>query len=535
MTLTEQVPGSGRRTERTRPARSRWGAAGLGLLCGTLALAVADLVAGLLAPSASPVLAVGSAFIDRTPGWLKDAAIAWFGLHDKQVLLGGLGVVLSVLSALAGLLAARSVRLLVPAAAVLAAVAAAAALSRPGARFWWALPALIGVSIGAAGLVRLTRGWRARSNDLRGGDALDPAAGAATDQVPDRSRRGLLTGAGTVAGLAALSAAGGRALAARSGTGPSGIRLPLAATPAPAPVADLALPGLTPLVTANRDFYRIDTALSVPRVDADSWRLRVHGLVESEVELDLRELLDEQLVERWLTLTCVSNEVGGRLAGNARWLGYPLARLLERARPSAEADMVLSTSADGWTCSTPLAALTDGRDALLAVGMNGAPLPAEHGFPARLVVPGLYGYVSATKWVVDLEVTRFDRAQAYWTSRGYAAQAPVRTFSRIDVPKPFARVAAGRVAVAGTTWAQQRGIDAIQVRVDGGRWNEARLAAAISSDTWRQWSWQWDATPGQHTLEVAATDGAGAMQPGTRRTPRPDGATGWHSVVVQVT
>ena len=530
MTLTEQVPGSGRRTDGPRPAPRRWGAAGLGLLCGSLALAVADLVAGLLAPSASPVLAVGSAFIDRTPGWLKDAAIAWFGLHDKQVLLGCLAVLLAALSALAGLLAARSIRLLVPAAAVLAAVAAAAALSRPGARSWWALPTLIGVSLGAAGLAWLTRGWRARTNH-----ASDPDAGAPTDQVPDRSRRGLLAGAGTVAGMAALAAAGGRALAARSGTGPAGIRLPVPATPAPAPVAELALPGLTPLVTANRDFYRIDTALSVPRVDADSWRLRVHGLVEREVELDLRELLDQPLVERWLTLTCVSNEVGGRLAGNARWLGYPLARLLARARPSADADMVLSTSADGWTCSTPLAALTDGRDALLAVGMNGTPLPTEHGFPARLVVPGLYGYVSATKWVVDLEVTRFDRAQAYWTSRGYAAQAPVRTFSRIDVPKPFARVAAGRVAVAGITWAQQRGLDAIQVRVDGGRWNQARLAAAISSDTWRQWSWQWDATPGQHTLEVAATDGAGAMQPGTRRPPRPDGATGWHSVVVQVT
>jgi sulfite oxidase len=293
--------------------------------------------------------------------------------------------------------------------------------------------------------------------------------------------------------------------------------------------------GVTPFVTPAPDFYRIDTALSVPRLDATRWRLRLHGLVDRELELSLPDLLGMPLVQRTITLTCVSNEVGGTLAGNAQWLGVPVRTLLERAGVRPSADMVLSSSSDGFTASTPLAALTDGRNALLAVGMNGAPLPYEHGFPARMVVPGLYGYVSATKWLVDLEVTRFDRRQAYWTERGWAPQAPIRTFSRIDVPRPFARVAAGPVAVGGVAWAQQRGIRSVQVRVDGGDWEDARLGGVPGSDTWRQWAWTWEAVPGLHRLEVRATDALGATQPETRRPPKPDGATGWHSVTVTVT
>jgi DMSO/TMAO reductase YedYZ molybdopterin-dependent catalytic subunit len=292
---------------------------------------------------------------------------------------------------------------------------------------------------------------------------------------------------------------------------------------------------VTPFLTAPRDFYRIDTALSVPRLDASRWRLRLHGMVERELELSFRDLLALPLLQRTITLTCVSNEVGGTLAGNAQWLGVPVRTLLERAGVRAGADMVLSRSSDGFTASTPLAALTDGRDALLAVGMNGAPLPYEHGFPVRMVVPGLYGYVSATKWLVDLEVTRFDRQQAYWTERGWAPQAPIRTFSRIDVPRPFAHVPAGRVAVGGVAWAQRRGIRSVQVRVDGGEWQDARLAGVPSVDTWRQWAWTWDADPGLHRLEVRSSDALGDAQPEIRRPPKPDGATGWHSVTVTVT
>ncbi|HEY9412035.1 MAG TPA: molybdopterin-dependent oxidoreductase [Jiangellaceae bacterium] len=257
-------------------------------------------------------------------------------------------------------------------------------------------------------------------------------------------------------------------------------------------------------------------------------------MVESPFELDFSDVLDLELVERMITLTCVSNEVGGDLAGNATWLGYPLAALLDRAGPSADADMVLSTSVDGFTVGTPLAALTDGRDALLAIGMNGVPLPLEHGFPARMVVPGLYGYVSATKWVVDLEVTRFDRASAYWTDRGWAAEAPIKTASRIDVPGSFAKLTAGPTTVAGVAWAQHRGVSAVEVRVDDGPWDEARLADEASVDTWRQWVWEWDATPGRHTLRVRATDGVGAVQIEDTAPPFPEGSSGWHSVSVEV-
>jgi DMSO/TMAO reductase YedYZ molybdopterin-dependent catalytic subunit len=260
----------------------------------------------------------------------------------------------------------------------------------------------------------------------------------------------------------------------------------------------------------------------------------VHGLVRRPFELSFDQVLEEPLVERWITLACVSNEVGGRYAGNARWLGVPLQRLLDRARPDARADMVLSTSVDGFTASTPLGALTDGRDALLAIGMNGAPLPAEHGFPARLVVPGLYGFVSATKWVVDLEVTRFDRATSYWTDRGWSQQAPIKTFSRIDVPRSFAEVPAGQVQVGGVAWAQHRGVDTVEVSVDGAGWQPALLAEGAGRDTWAQWVWTWDAPPGRHTLRVRATDGMQQIQPAERRPPKPDGATGWHSVAVNV-
>jgi DMSO/TMAO reductase YedYZ molybdopterin-dependent catalytic subunit len=311
----------------------------------------------------------------------------------------------------------------------------------------------------------------------------------------------------------------------------------------PAPVAaaeplprgtELPVGGLSPFTTPNDDFYRIDTALVVPQVRTEDWELRVHGMVDRELRLSWRDLLGRDLVEADITLTCVSNEVGGSYVGNARWLGARLADLLTEAGVSADADMVLSRSADGMTIGTPTSVVMDGRDALLAVGMNGEPLPVLHGFPCRMVVPGLYGYVSATKWLVDLELTRFDRAEAYWTERGWAEKGPIRTMSRIDAPRTFDRVAAGRVAVAGVAWAQHRGIEAVEVRVDGGPWQQARLADVPSADTWRQWVWSWDARPGAHTLEVRATDADGMTQPERQRDPFPSGATGWHAVTVRV-
>jgi DMSO/TMAO reductase YedYZ molybdopterin-dependent catalytic subunit len=279
----------------------------------------------------------------------------------------------------------------------------------------------------------------------------------------------------------------------------------------------------------------VDTALTLPQVSPHDWMLRIHGMVDHPVELSFDDLLKQPMLERDITLSCVSNQVGGRYAGNARWLGASLPALLRQAGVRSGADQVLSRSTDGFTISTPIETIMDGRDSLLAVGMNGEALPVAHGFPARMIVPGLYGYVSATKWVVDLKVTRFATDKAYWTKRGYSEQAPIKTLSRIDVPRSFARVKAGRVPVAGTAWAQHRGIDVVEVRVDGGPWRRAQLAPVPGTDTWRQWVLEWDATPGSHRLEVRATDGTGAVQPQKRVPVIPNGATGWHSVAVTVT
>ncbi|WP_131740999.1 molybdopterin-dependent oxidoreductase, partial [Actinomadura roseirufa] len=443
------------------------------------------------------------------------------------------------------------------------AVGVIAALTRPAAGPGDAVPPVAGALAGmaallvlldAAGRVRSVMpspaspadGGGARPEAPAPGTADDTAAGtdegaaAGTDEgagPPDR-RRMLLTGAG-VLGAAAAAGTAGRLLIRRGDVASvrAGLRLPAPSGRAPTVPAgsQVRVPGMPAFRTASRDFYRVDTALVLPQVDPRDWTLRIHGLVARPVELSFGDLLALPLVERDITLACVSNEVGGTLAGNARWLGVPLAALLRRAGVRADADQILSRSSDGMTLGTPLDAVLDGRDALLAVGMNGEPLPVAHGFPARLVVPGLYGYVSATKWVVDLKVARFATDRAYWTRRGYAERAPVKTFSRIDVPRPFARLAAGRVAVAGTAWAQHRGVDAVEWQVDGGPWREASAAPVPGPDTWRQWAAEWNAVPGTHTLRVRATDGTGATQPEGRARPFPDGATGWHSVVVTVT
>jgi DMSO/TMAO reductase YedYZ molybdopterin-dependent catalytic subunit len=294
------------------------------------------------------------------------------------------------------------------------------------------------------------------------------------------------------------------------------------------------VPGLTPYVTPNADFYRVDTAFVVPRVTADSWKLKIHGLVDNPFEITYADLLALPQVARMVTLTCVSNEVGGNLAGNASWQGVRIADLLARAKPQSGADCVYSTSADGFTVTTPLAALTDGRDALLAIGMNGQPLPVEHGFPVRMVVPGLYGYVSATKWVTDLELTRFSEVTAYWTDRGWAAKGPIKTASRIDVPQFGASLSPGTVAVAGVAWAQHRGISKVEVQVDSGPWQAAELSGTVSADTWRQWVYTWQATPGSHLLRVRATDGTGTLQTAAVQDVVPDGATGYHTISVKV-
>ena len=315
------------------------------------------------------------------------------------------------------------------------------------------------------------------------------------------------------------------------------IALPKPVTSAP-PIpagAELGLRGLSAVVTSNDTFYRIDTALQVPRIDPAQWKLRIVGLVDREIEIGYDELLALPMTETVATLMCVSNEIGGNLIGNAVWLGHPIRELLKKAGPQAGADMVLSTSQDGWTASTPLDVLLDDkRDAIFAVAMNGEPLPLAHGFPVRMVVPGLYGYVSATKWVTELRVTRFADDVAYWTVRGWSDRGPIKTSSRIDVPRTGKTVEAGTVAVAGFAWAQHTGIAGVDVRIDGGEWVPARLADAINADTWVQWVYEWNATAGNHVIEARATDAAGGEQSGTPVSVIPNGAEGYHTISVSV-
>lgn len=504
--------------------RTRLLAAVAGVVAAAVGLAAAEVVAAVIRPASAPLLVVGEAFIDITPAWLKDAAIAAFGTADKAALLAGMVVTVVVVAAVAGV-AGLHRRAAGTAVILLAgAVGAAAALTGPGAGPFDVVPSLVGAGVAGAALHRLLTALRPR------------VAAAGPPEAPVPGRRPFLVAVSTVAASAAVLAVVGRVLG-RSARDVAGEReqlaLPGAGRDVP-PGADLDIDGLAAWRTPAADFYRIDTALAVPRVSPRDWSLRVHGLVDREVRVSFDDLLAGNLVERWVTLACVSNPVGGDLVGNASWLGVPLREVLRRAGPLPGADMVLSTGADGFTASTPLEVLTRDDGPLLAVAMNGKPLPLEHGFPVRMVVPGLYGYVSATKWVSDLEVTRFADRTAYWTDRGWAERAPVKTSSRIDVPRPFARVQAGRVTVAGVAWAQTRGIAAVEVRVDDGPWRPARLAQQVDVDAWRQWVLDWDAEPGQHSLQVRATDGDGRLQAGERADVLPDGATGWHEVTVRV-
>lgn len=516
-----------------RRSRYALGAVG-GLLAAFAGLALAQLVAAAVRPEAAPLTAVGGAVVDGTPAAVKEWAIRSFGTDDKLVLTLGIGAVLAVVAIAAGLLAVRRPAAGTALAAAFGVLGAAAALSRPEAAWQDALPSLVGGSAAAGALYLLVRAIPPRPRP----------SGAGPPGAMDRRGFGRLA----LATLALSAGAGyaGRRLGAFGDAGATasraGLVLPPPAVPAP-PVpagSDLRIPAVTRFITPNREFYRVDTALVVPRVDADTWRLTVHGEgVSRPLTLGLRELLARPLVEHDATLTCVSNEVGGPYAGTARWLGVRLADLLREAgvRPPSQggrADQLVARSVDGMTLGTPVEAVMDGREALLAVGMNGEPLPFRHGFPVRMIVPGLYGYVSACKWLRELRLTTFAAYDAYWVRRSWAQRAAVKTQSRIDTPRPFAEVAAGRVAVAGVAWAPHRGIARVEVRVDAGPWREARLGAADGNDTWRQWVWLWEAAPGGHTLEVRATDGTGAVQTGERTGTLPDGATGWHTVTVRV-
>jgi DMSO/TMAO reductase YedYZ molybdopterin-dependent catalytic subunit len=527
----------GRVLRGTRAIRGTGRGAVAGLIAAALALGVAEVVAGLLGRAVSPVIVVGGAAIDRTPRFLKEFAIEQFGENDKKVLLAGIFLVIAMIAAGVGVLAVRNRRAGFIGVSLLGLVSAVAAVTRPTFLPLDLVPALVAAWVGVLGLDRML-------------DALvpHPAVTAPTQPDPanpaipvppvDPRRRGVLIA--TLATITAgLTGVGGRTLQnLRTDVAASrrNLKLPAPVQPATAlPAgAELDVEGISSLYTSTRDFYRVDTALAVPRLTTDDWRLRVHGMVDHDLDLSFADLLKRPIVEHDITLTCVSNEVGGKLLGTARWLGVELAPLLAEAGVKSGSNQLVSTSIDGMTIGTPVVAVTDGRPAMLAIAMNGEPLLPEHGFPVRMIVPGLYGYVSATKWLVDLELSTFDAFDPYWVRRGWKQEAPIKTSSRIDTPKPLSTVQVGRVMVAGVAWAQHRGISAVEVRVDGGSWHPAKLSAAINADLWRQWVWEWDAPVGSHTLQVRATDATGDQQTEKRSAPFPSGSTGWQSVLVTV-
>ncbi|HSJ91967.1 MAG TPA: molybdopterin-dependent oxidoreductase [Ilumatobacter sp.] len=515
---------------------SRWHGVAIGLLSTFAGLAAAELIVGLVRGASSPVLPVGQEVIDVVPPAVKDWAIDWFGTADKAVLIIGTLLSLAVIGSIVGTLAVKGNR---PAAyavtSVVGVIGVWAVTVRPAPTFGKLLPPIVGTLVSIAVIWWLSP----RADD---GVTVDETASAA-------GRRTFLRGAGTV-GLLSLVVGGiGRGLARRFDVGEERTSLdlpdvddtvpPVAGAAVAAGVAtDFGIEGVESWVVPTDDFYRIDTALAVPQVPRDSWSLRVHGMVDAELELTFADLLTREQVERYITLSCVSNEVGGGLVGNALWQGVLLKPLLEEAGLDPEATQVVSRSVDGWNCGSPTSAIMDGRDAMLAIAMNGEPLPAEHGYPVRLVVPGLYGYVSATKWVTEIELTRWEDFDGYWVPRGWSKDGPIKTMARIDRPqrrRSYTSSADGLIDIAGLAWAVHRGISRVEISIDDGEWRDCELAGVPSDDTWRQWRYRWtDATTGEHSVRARAYDGDGVVQPSEPKAPAPDGAQGYHRVEFDV-
>ncbi len=560
----------------SQPARwtiSRWWAPLGGLVAVALAFASTELLAALgiwtriLSAASSPVQSLANTFITLTPEWLKHWAITQFGTNDKLALGAGMFATIAVAALILGLIARRHRGIAVGLMVVLAVVAAIAILTRTNSGVLDLLPLVIGTAVGVTAIRYLYAPNVATgpavlpapdsltiTDDTDGADGAEliktaPGTGPDTgaDDIPDGEPVSGRTAVGRRSFFRRVGLAGAAAVVAGAAarfipTGASA-RASRAAVVLPTPDkryvlpagADAAIPGQTPLVTANQGFYRIDTSFNPPEVTAEEWSLEITGMVSRPMSVNFQQLLARPQIERPITLTCVSNEVGGGLAGNAIWLGTRIDTLLAEAGPTAGADCVLCTDVNGFTLSAPLEALTDGRDAILAVGMNGEALPIEHGFPVRMVVPGLYGFVSATKWIVSMELTKFSDVVAYWTARGWADHGPIKTASRIDTPGAFAQLKTGQNMVGGMAWAQHRGIAKVEVQVDSGPWEPAELSTPLSTDSWVQWKYQWNATdPGLRTLRVRATDSTGQVQTEERAQPIPNGSSGWHSRQVTV-
>jgi DMSO/TMAO reductase YedYZ molybdopterin-dependent catalytic subunit len=496
-----------------------------------------EVVAIATGPTSAPAIAFGQLAIAHTPEWLKNFAISHFGEDDKLVLTISIYAAFVLLAAAVGAIAVQLalVSLAVAAVGLLGAATAAAAATQAGGTGLQALPSAVGAVAGATAFVLLGRLHGLGGNQRPTDPAPPPAAASNTLQI---SRRQLFR-AGSLAALGAATYAIGRealAKAYNAVASRAAVRLPrpVSTTPQVAGTS-LEVEGLAPYITANKDFYRVDTALVVPQLSTDGYSLTVHGMVGRPAIFSFEDLLRMPLVERTITMVCVSDPVGGPYLGNARWLGVPLAHILSLVGPDVRADQLFMTSSDGMTIGADLNSALDGRAALLAVGMNGEPLPFEHGFPVRAIIPGFYGYASACKWLVDLEVTTYAAKKAYWVQRGYAVDGRVKLESKIDTPASFGQLSAGPVVVAGSAWHPTVGIRQVEVRVDGGPWHVATLAAAESVDTWRLWRWQWDATHGSHTLEVRAMDNNGQVQTAKEAPVFPSGASGRQSVVVTVT
>jgi DMSO/TMAO reductase YedYZ molybdopterin-dependent catalytic subunit len=537
--MTKTIPAAPLRRTRALPPDGPPApyAAIAGVLGAGVALGVGELLSGFSRSIPSLVLAVGDVFVDNTPGDATDAAIRTLGTNDKPFLLTTIVIASLAFGAVIGVSGRRRRSNVAISLGGFGFIGGWAAARVPGASSLWSwTSAALSAALGALVILGLLR-------------ALDNAAARAQrsrrDPSPAASRRAFLTYS-TGAAVVALGATGvGKAL--RNSRSVSGAREVIAArgvdvvgSPADAAVAQLAnldsVAGvssyITPLDGDNR-FYRIDTALEIPQVDPSSWKLKIGGLVDNPFELTYDEILAMPQEEHVITLSCVSNEVGGPLVGNAVWGGVPLRTLLERAQVQSTGVQVVGRSVDDFTAGFPTELALDGRNAMLAVAMNGQPLPLRHGFPARLVVPGLYGYVSAVKWIKEIRLESADY-DGYWIPRGWSKLGPMKTMSRIDVPRDRVRVTQGRTAVAGVAWSPTRGIAAVEVQVDGGAWAPAKLGGAVNDETWLQWVYEWDATPGKHVLRVRATDKTGALQSSKLVDPRPDGAEGFHEITVTV-
>ncbi|MCJ7726417.1 MAG: molybdopterin-dependent oxidoreductase [Acidimicrobiia bacterium] len=491
-----------------------------GIIAAGVALGVGELLAGLSGPVPSPLFAIGGVVIDLVPSGVERWAISLFGTADKAALAIGTVVIALVAGWFTGIAALRRFWIAVVVLVSFAGAGMAAGWSEPGAR---AVPLVAATLVAVAASLSLL--WIM----LR---AIDTAAAADPSDTTgaDSGRRRFLVIAGVGGAVAVGTGAIGRALLASVPPPPS-VDIGTAVNAVTVgPEHDFMVPGLSPAVVPSEDFYRIDTALAIPRIAPEDWSIRVHGRVDREVVITYDDLTAADLIERYVTLSCVSNKVGGSLVGNALWTGIPLAGILEEAGADRSGTQVVGRSIDGWTCGFPTDVAFDGRDALIAVGMNGDVLPRVHGFPARLVVPGLYGYVSATKWLTEIEITGWNDFDPYWIPRGWAKEAPIKTQSRVDVPRNRSSVEGPAVVAAGVAWAPGRGIAAVEVRLDDGPWQATELSEPLSGDAWVQWRITLEAGPGEHRLSVRATDGDGIVQTDMLRSVAPDGATGHHSI-----